>query len=299
MSWLKSAVVTAKSANELHKVVDQALADGIRINACRKGEWNFAEYVILGTHCHKLEKGDLKKIMRELMLKGAEFHDRLLQNKLIGETYNELEKEVQPQLDKQREELKKVVKNALCKGNVVDMEIDNEAYFTELSKDSIVEVAKIIEGTKSLGLNKGLVKLGSHIIKVGNSEVEVKSEQGGARNYVGMSDSSDVIITFPTSIGELNIRMCHDDKDRVLVKVEDKEKWAELQKRNEPIGKDCLFGGMTVKEAVETGSFTRCGMWSKGQVTEQIKGASENSAGETLSWVDRTRVDSKETSRQR
>jgi len=40
-------------------------------------------------------------------------------------------------------------------------------------------------------------------------------------------------------------------------------------------------------------------MWSKEQVTEQIKEANENSASETLSWVDRTRVDSKETSRQR
>lgn len=296
LTRFKSAVVTAKSANELHKIVDQALADGIRVNACREGEWNFAEYVILGTHFHRLEKGDLKKIMHELMLKGAEFHDRLLKNKLIGETYNELEKEVQPKIDKQLEELKKASENAVQGGAVIDVRIDNKTFFMELSKDSIVEVAKVVEGTKNLGLNKGLVKLGSNIIKVGNSEVEVKSEQGGKRNYVGVSDGSDVIITFRTSIGELNIRMRHDDENQVLVKVEDKEKWAELQKKGEVIGKSCLFGGMTVKEAVEIGSFTRCGVWNKEQATEEIKETSKN---ETLSWVDRTRVDSKETSRQR
>ncbi|WP_353274496.1 hypothetical protein [Wolbachia endosymbiont (group A) of Ennomos erosarius] len=79
LSWFKSAVVRVKSPNELHKVIDEALAAGMRINACHEGEWSFAEYVILGTHFHKVKKGELKKIMRELMLKGAEFHDRLLQ----------------------------------------------------------------------------------------------------------------------------------------------------------------------------------------------------------------------------
>ncbi|MFT4328225.1 MAG: hypothetical protein AB3P07_06705, partial [Wolbachia pipientis] len=45
LSWFKSAVVEAKSASELYKVVDQALATGMRINACNDGEWSFAEYV--------------------------------------------------------------------------------------------------------------------------------------------------------------------------------------------------------------------------------------------------------------
>ncbi|MFT4314316.1 MAG: hypothetical protein AB3P11_04410, partial [Wolbachia pipientis] len=55
LSWFKSEVVEAKSASELYKVVDQALATGMRINACNDGEWSFAEYVVLGTHFHKLE----------------------------------------------------------------------------------------------------------------------------------------------------------------------------------------------------------------------------------------------------
>ncbi len=41
LSWFKSAVVRAKSPNELHKVVDEALAAGARLNACNDGEWRY------------------------------------------------------------------------------------------------------------------------------------------------------------------------------------------------------------------------------------------------------------------
>ncbi len=125
LSWFKSGVVEAKSASELYKVVDQALATGMRINACNDGEWSFAEYVVLGTHFHKLEQSDRKKIMRKLMLSGAEFHNTLLQNKLIGEIYNELQPEVQPQIDKQLEELEEAGENAVQEGELIDVEIDN------------------------------------------------------------------------------------------------------------------------------------------------------------------------------
>ncbi|RDD34791.1 hypothetical protein Wcon_01080 [Wolbachia endosymbiont of Cylisticus convexus] len=74
LSWFKSAVVEAKNVNELHKVVDKVLASGGRLNACNDGEWSFAEYVVLGTHFHRLEKSDRKKLIRKLMLSGAEFH---------------------------------------------------------------------------------------------------------------------------------------------------------------------------------------------------------------------------------
>ncbi|WP_250295809.1 hypothetical protein [Wolbachia endosymbiont of Oedothorax gibbosus] len=294
LSWCKSAVVTAKNPKELYEVVGKVINAGARLNACNEGEWSVAEYVILGTYFHKCKKGDLKKVMCELMLKGAEFHDNLLQNKLIGETYNELQKEVQPQLEKQREELKKVGENALHKGTVIDVERDNETYFMELSADSEVEVAKVVEGARNLGLNKGYVKSGSHILKMGGSEIEVKNEKGGARNYVDVSDNSVFEVTFPTSIGGLRIVLCHK-ADQVQVRVADTEMWAELQRRGEVVGKGCLFGGMTVKEAVERGSFTRCGIWSEKQATKEIKEVSETLS--SSSWVDRTRRGSEAISR--
>ncbi|RDD33890.1 hypothetical protein Wcon_02080 [Wolbachia endosymbiont of Cylisticus convexus] len=46
LSWFKSAVVRAKSVNELHKAVDEALAVGTRLNACNDGEWSFAAVVL-------------------------------------------------------------------------------------------------------------------------------------------------------------------------------------------------------------------------------------------------------------
>lgn len=300
LSWFKSAVVKAGSPKEMHKVVDQALSAGIRINACHEGEWSFAEYVILGMHFHKFKKGDQKKIMSKLILRGAEFHDNLLQKKLVGEIYKELQPEVQPRIDKQLGELRKVVESALRGGSVIGMEMDNDTYFAEFSVDSTVEVAKVVEGTRNLGLNKGWVELGGHIIRIGDSEVEVKSEKGGERNYTDVSDNSAFEIAFPTSIGSLRIVVYHsaENDHQVQVRVVDKEMWFELQKKGEEVGKGCLFGGMTVKEAVERGSFTRSGMWSKEQVTEEIKEASKNNSSETLSWVNRACGGSKETFRQ-
>ncbi|OJH31434.1 hypothetical protein Wxf_00825 [Wolbachia endosymbiont of Armadillidium vulgare] len=278
LSWFKSAIVEAKNVNELHKTIDQVLASGARINACNDGEWSIAEYVVLGTHFHRLEKSDRKKLIRKLMLSGAEFHDTLLQNKLIGEIYNELQPEVQPQIDKQLEELEKAGESAVQKGELIDIEIDNKMLFMEFSEDSKVEVTKILR------------ELGSNILKIGNDAVEVKNEKGGIRNYTDISDGSSVMLEFPTSIGKLNIILYQDVKkyDQVQVRVENKEMWAELQQRGEEIGKNCLFGGVKLKEAVERGSFTRCGIWSEKQkeVSEKL-----------FSWADKVRENSKETCR--
>ncbi|WP_353278935.1 hypothetical protein [Wolbachia endosymbiont (group A) of Udea olivalis] len=282
LSWLQSAVVRAKSLNELHKAVDEALAAGARLNACNDGEWSIAEYVVLGTHFHKFDKTDRKKIMRKLMLNGAEFHDTLLENKLIGEIYNELQPEVQPQIDKRLEELEKASESAVQEGELIDVEIDNTTSYIEFSGNSKIEVAKILR------------ELGSSILKIGNDAVEVKSEKGGVRNYTDMSDGSSVVLEFPTSIGKLNVILYHDVKkyDQVQVRVENKEMWAELQKRGEEIGKNCLFGGVKLKEVVERGNFTRCGIWNEKYAIKEI------SNDEVLSpWVNRIREGSKETFR--
>ncbi|WP_265024400.1 hypothetical protein [Wolbachia endosymbiont (group A) of Eupithecia tripunctaria] len=283
LSWFKSEVVEAKNVNELHKTIDQVLASGARINAYNDGEWSIAEYVVLGTHFHKFDKTDRKKIMRKLMLSGADFHDTLLQNKLIGEIYNELQPEVQPQIDERLEELEKAGENAMQEGELIDVEIDNTTSYIEFSGDSKVEVAKIL---RELGIN---------ILKIGNDAVEVKSEKGGIRNYIDMSDESSIILEFPTSIGKLNIILYHDVKkyDQVQVRVENKEMWAELQKRGEEIGKNCLFGGVKLKEVVERVNFTRCGIWNEKYAIKEI------SNDEVLSsWVNRVCGGSKETFRE-
>ncbi|WP_395461571.1 hypothetical protein [Wolbachia endosymbiont (group A) of Therophilus tumidulus] len=283
LSWFKSAVVEAKNVNELHKTIDQVLAFGARINAYNDGEWSIAEYVVLGTHFHKFDKADRKKLIRKLMLSGAEFHDTLLQNKLIGEIYNELQPEVQPQIDKQLDELEKAGESAVQEGELIDIEIDNKMLFMEFSEDSKVEVAKILR------------ELGSNILKMGNNAVEIRREEGGVRNYVDVSDGSSVVLEIPTSAGKLNIILYHDVKkyDQVQVRVENKEMWAELQQRGEEIGKNCLFAGVKLKEAVEKGSFMRCGIWNSKQLMKEVDSPSEKLS----SWVDKVRENSKETCR--
>lgn len=87
------------------------------------------------------------------------------------------------------------------------------------------------------------------------------------------------MLEFPTSIGKLNI-VLYQEADQVQVRVANKEMWAELKKRGEEIGKNCLFGGVKLKEVVERGNFTRCGIWSEKQkeVSEKL-----------FSWADKVR----------
>lgn len=172
-------------------------------------------------------------------------------------------------------------------GELIDVEIDNTTSYIEFSGDSKVEVAKILEANRELG---------SNILKIGNDAVEVKSEKGGIRNYTDMSNGSSVMLEFPTSIGKLNIILYQDVKNcnQVQVKVADKELWAELQKRGEEIGKNCLFGGVKLKEAVEKGSFMRCGIWNSKQLMKEVDSPSEKLS----SWVNKIREGSKETFRE-
>ncbi len=171
-------------------------------------------------------------------------------------------------------------------GELIDIEIDNTTSYIEFSEDSKIEVAKVLDRNRELG---------SNILKIGNDAVEVKSEKGGIRNYIDMSDESSIILEFPTSIGKLNIILYHDVKkyDQVQVRVENKEMWAELQQRGEEIGKNCLFGGVKLQEAVEKGNFTRCGIWSEKYAIKEI------SNDEVLSsWVNMVCGGSKETFRE-
>ncbi len=65
----------------------------------------------------------------------------------------------------------------------------------KFSENSKVNIARVLEGTRNLGLTTGEVKLGGDVIEVGNSKVEVRSEKEGERNYVDVSDNSAFEIT--------------------------------------------------------------------------------------------------------
>ncbi|WP_353274105.1 hypothetical protein [Wolbachia endosymbiont (group A) of Ennomos erosarius] len=294
LRWFKSRVAKAKSVDELNKVIDQALSAGIRINAYSEGQKSFANEVISKMPLIKCKENEKEDIICELMLNGAIFSYDLLQDKGISEMHNKLYQEIRPQIDELLKELREIGESAIeNEGIIEDVEIDNQTFFMKFSENSKVNIARVLEGTKNLGLTTGEVKLGGDVIEMGNSKVEVRSGKEGERNYVDVSDNSAFEITFSTSIGSLKIVIYHN-ADKVEVRVVDKEMWSELQKRGEVIGKGCFFGGMTVTEAVEKGSFPRSGKWSKEKAKEEIRAISNN---ETLSWVNRIYGGSKETSR--
>ncbi|WP_410542116.1 hypothetical protein [Wolbachia endosymbiont (group A) of Pogonocherus hispidulus] len=294
------AVAKAGSVSKLIEVKDVALRAGIRTNAYHDGQRSFADAVMLKMLSIQCTKDEQKEIIRELIREGAMFSYDLLQDKRINEVHNELYQEVQPQIEKRLEELREVGKNAVRGGSVEDVGIDNKTFYMKFSKGSTVEPAKVLEGTRNLGLNKGWVELGGHIMKIGDNEVEVKIEKGGERNYTGLSDGGNLTMTLHSDHGEVKIRLCHDTEnyDRVQVIVEDKETWEKLQKEGRAIRENCLLGGKTIEEAIKEGGFKRSGMWSKERVTEEIKEASKNNSSETLSsWADRTRRGSEAISR--
>ncbi|NEV49533.1 hypothetical protein EUZ93_03410 [Wolbachia pipientis] len=277
--------IAAKNINELSKVVDEALDLGIRINAANKNGFSFANVTMFKMHCDEFKGNKQEDIIRKLALNGADFNVQV--DKKITE---KVQKEIEPQIYSRLKKLREVGENATIEGTVENVEIDNKTFYMEFSHSCIVDVAKVVEGAKNLGLSKGDLNLGGNIIKIGDGEVEVKTGKGGERDYVDISDNSAFAVTFYTSLGELNLMVYHDTEDyhQVQIEVEDEEMWNELQEIGEIVGKGCLSGGMSVKEAVEKGCFTRCGRW----------GDQNSKSSETFSWVNKLK-DNKTTSVER
>ncbi|GFT91673.1 hypothetical protein NPIL_553281 [Nephila pilipes] len=271
LNRFKNAVIKAENINEVVEALKQAIGKGVRMNAYYDGQRSFADIVMCKILSNQFTKDEQKKIQTATKYSTAD-NERLQKLKEAGE-------------------------NAVQGGSVEEVEIDNDTFYMKFSGGR-VEPAKVIEGTSNLGLNKGWIESGGYIIKIDNGEIEVRSEKGGARNYIDVSDNSDFQMTLHSSPGELKIRLCHDAKNygQVQVIVEDKETWEKLQEEGGEIMENCLLGGKTIEKAIREGGFTRCGIWSEKRVTEEIKAVSKN---ETLSWVDRVHGGSKATSVER
>ncbi|WP_237342959.1 hypothetical protein [Wolbachia endosymbiont of Folsomia candida] len=290
--FLEKAIL-AKNIDELNKIVEEALYSGIRINARNEDDFSFFSVIVLKMHDSKFTGNKQKSIITKLALNGADFDELSnfdgLDNEKIIEICNKVKKEVEPQTQDRLKKLREVAENASMSGTVKDVEFDSRSFYMEFSKNSIVDMGKVIEGARSLGFDKGNVKLGGSIIKIGNGKVELKTGKNGERNYADVSDNSTFIITFSTSLGELHVRVYQDVKnyDQIQVKIENKELWNELQKAGEIVGQGCLFGGIPVKAVVEKGYFMRPG---RSESTEVIKYAKPQSS-ETVSWVDKVKSD--------
>lgn len=283
--FLKKAV-SAPNIDELSIVVDTALESGIRINAYNENGLSFSNIVISKMYRDGFSGNEQKNIIRKLALSGAEFDAQV--NPEMMEICNKIQNEVKPQVHDRLKKLKEIGESAAIQGTVENVEIDNKTFHIEFSPNSRVEVAKVISGTQDLGLSKGNLNLGGSLIKIGNGEFEVKTRQDGTRDYVDISDNSAFSVTFPTSLGQLNIKMYHDAEHPHLIKieVENENTWSELQRIGETVGNGCLFGGMSVKTAIEAGGFIRPGSQMS---TETVRAIPKSQ--ETVSWAERTKSD--------
>lgn len=276
--------VSAQNIDELSKIVNEALKSGIRINAYNKNGLSFSNIVIFKMYRDGFSGNKQKNVIRKLALSGAEFDAQV--NSEMMEICNAIQSEVKPQIHDRLTRLKEIGESAAIQGKVKNVEIDNQTFHMEFSPNSRVEIAKVISSARDLGLSKGNMNLGGSLIKIGNGEFEIKTLQDGTRDYVNLSNNSAFSVIFPTSLGELNVKMCHNASNPHLIKieVEDENVWSELQRIGETIGNGCLFGGMSVKTAIEAGGFIRS-MSSSETICAIPK------SQETLSWADRARSD--------
>ncbi len=269
-----SRISDAQNMSQLEKVVNEAMSSGMRFNfpirsygVICEGMYNFADCVMKkASERNELEKDPkvASSIICKLVSRGVTLHkgpsmDVINTLELKFKDYKANIVRAYEDHTKRTLEFLKIVKSA-ASGQLCDVRIDNITSYLEYSEDSIINVAEITNGARNLGLTRGEVGYGRDIIKIGKSEVEIIIENG-IRNYTDLTDDSDIVLTFYTSLGELEVRLSPDTQDTNLIRVEINSQalLEQLKNCNEKIGKNCLLGRLPVSEAIEQGSFVRSG----------------------------------------
>ncbi len=286
-------VSKAEDMNKLEKVVDEAIRSGVRINFNKDFSpedpiicnwYSFTDYVIKRI-------GELKKnpkvasdIICKLVSRGAVFYNKNSMD-VMGELELEFKdhkaniKKAHADYINNAHKFIKIAKSA-TNGKLNDARIGNSTFYLEYSEDSKVDVAKITDGARNLGLAQEETGYGRDVIKIGKSEVEIITVNG-IRHYTDLIDGSDIVLIFYTSLGELEVRLYPDMQNKNLVKVEvrDQEMWEKLKNCKEEIGENCSLGEYLVYDAIEQGYFER-----PGQPSEKIILPNEQKKGK---WCER------------
>lgn len=288
-------VSQAQNMAELEEIVNDAIKSGVRLNYSLSqdfflgNEYTFTDYVM--KKISELEKNPkvASNIICQLVSKGAVFGNTVDANTLTSEFKEHktnLKKAYRDYISNSHKfiEIAKSATNSELK----DARVDNSVFYLEYSKDSKIDIIKITDGARDLGLTDGDVKCGRNIVKIGNSEVEVKTEDG-IRNYTDLTEGSDVILTFYTSLGNVDVRLYPDiqNKSKIIVEVSNREEILEKFKgREEELGNDCALGDYWVYYAIEQGYFERSG----GLMCPEVISESNKQKG---SWVERIDKDSR------
>ncbi|WP_353280764.1 ankyrin repeat domain-containing protein [Wolbachia endosymbiont (group B) of Tholera decimalis] len=261
-------VFQAQNMAELEKIVNDAIKSGVRLNYSLSqdffsgNEYTFTDYVM--KKISELEKNPkvASNIICQLVSKGAVFGNTVDANTLTSEFKEHktnLKKAYRDYISNSHKfiEIAKSATNSELK----DARVDNSVFYLEYSEDSKIDIIKITDGARDLGLTDGDVKCGRNIVKIGSSEVEIQTE-GGIRYYTDLTEGSDIVLTFYTSLGNVDVRLYPDiqDKSKIIVKVSNREEILEKFKdRKEELGNDCALGEDLVYDAIENGYFERSG----------------------------------------
>ncbi|WP_253303100.1 ankyrin repeat domain-containing protein [Wolbachia endosymbiont of Phyllotreta cruciferae] len=258
-----SKIPKAANIAELQKVVDKAIMSGVGLNLTKDGGPCFTDYIL--ERIGQLEKNHevASNIVCTLISKGARLSDWNSLN-VIDEIELEF-KEHKANMIKAHEQcvdrthkFLKIAKNA-TNGKLNCAKMDNATFYLEYSEDSIIDVAQVTDGTRDLGLTHGDVKCGRNIVKIGSSEVEIQTK-GGIRYYTDLTEGSDIVLTFYTSLGNVDVRLYPDiqNKSKIIVEVSNKEEVLEkFEGHKEELGEDCALGNYYVYDAIEQGYFER------------------------------------------
>lgn len=263
-------VSKTQNVSELERVVNEAILSGVRFNRrfSQGEERNFTDCVM--ERIGKLEKNPevVSRIVCKLVSIGATLYNKdnmkvidTLEFELLEPAFEEhKENMIEAYLDYLESTLDfmEVIKGAVINGMVKNAKMDNTTLYSEYSEDSTINVARLTEKASELRRAQRNIDYERDIIKIGKSEVAIITKNG-IRNYTNLADDSDIVLTFPTTKGELDVRLYPDkqNKDWIKVEVRDQERLKELKDCGEEIGKNCLFGGYSVYNAIERGYFER------------------------------------------
>ncbi|WCR59126.1 MAG: hypothetical protein PG978_000540 [Wolbachia endosymbiont of Ctenocephalides felis wCfeF] len=282
------------SLNRVKYVIDKYLQKGIRLNLkCSDGKHTVTSLVFkeiinildrIPQHEELSSYEDVsneltddknieitRNIMSDLLLRGgrvkrSSFYD----DKLLYATYG-FSYEIFAECEEIDNRLKNIAyesivnKSEQAQKDGLKVDRDNGYFYAKYPQDSVIEVAKILnnEEVKNLNLSVSILKIGESVVRIENEE--------GIRNYTDLTDGSDIVLTFYTSLGEPEVRLYPDTQDTNLIRVEinSQDLLEQLKNCNEKIGKNCLLGGLPVSEAIEQGSFVRSGKSMRSEVIGQ------------------------------
>ncbi len=256
-----SKVVKAKSMIELQEVVNEIIASGMRLNFAKDKDYYFADHVLEKIAQLEGSYGIASDIVCTLISRGAKLKRSeslkvidTIELKFKAHKANMISAHLE--YVSNAEEFFRIAK-AATSGQLYDGKIDNNVFYLEYSEDSIIDVARITDRTRNLELIQESYR--RDIIKIGKSKMEIITENG-IRYYTDLTEGSDIVLTFYTSLGNIDLRLYPDiqDKSKIIVEVSNREEILEKFKgREEELGNDCALGGYSVYNAIEQGYFER------------------------------------------